>query len=190
MKIQTTQNQMVIDNPNGMFVVVGALLGVIGIAAAIYGLIEHRTPLMAVGAFLVVLGTLIVATAKSTHIVLDKSGPSSLSSKTVFSQSKTQSFNLSEVTTVLLEARENSETVKNADGSTRNQTKIIANVFLVTSSAQRIPLGTATKVMDIGGLLGSLIATLPLKEEADQIATFIGVPMQASDSVGQISSLT
>jgi hypothetical protein len=34
-----------------------------------------------------------------------------------------------------------------------------------------------------------MISTLPLKDEADQIAKFIGVPMQASDSVGPINSL-
>jgi len=189
MKIQSTQSQMIIDNPIGLFIVVGVLLGVGGIATAIYGLVKHGNGVMAIGAFLVILGALIVVTAKSTHIVLDKSGPSSLSSKTIFTQSTTQSFNLSDVTTVLLEARENSETVKNADGSTRSQTKITANLFLVTSKAERIPLGTATKVMEIGGLLGSLIATLPLKAEGEQIAKFIGVQMQASDSVGPINSI-
>jgi hypothetical protein len=47
----------------------------------------------------------------------------------------------------------------------------------------------STKVTGIGGFLGSLISTLPLMQEVDQIARLIGVPMQASDSVGQINSL-
>ncbi|HTD27820.1 MAG TPA: hypothetical protein VK660_00365 [Xanthomonadaceae bacterium] len=189
MKIQTTQNQMIIDNSNMVFVVVGALLGLGGIVAAILGLIGHNNVEMAIGAGLAIMGALFVFVTKSTHIVLDKSGPSSLSSKTIVSQTTTQSFNLSEVTTVLLEAREASETVKNPDGSTRNQTKITANLILVTSNAQRIPIGSATRTMDIGGLIGSLITTLPLKNEAEQIAKFIGVPMQASDTAGPLNSL-
>ncbi|HTA65271.1 MAG TPA: hypothetical protein VK753_07195 [Xanthomonadaceae bacterium] len=189
MKIQATQNQMTIDNPLGLFVTVGAILVVVGIAAAGYGLIGHNQTVTMVGAGVTVLGALIVISARSTHLVLDKAGPSSLSSKTIFSKTTTQSFVLSDVTTVLLEARESSETTKNADGTTSDQTRITSNLFLVTKTAQRIPVGTATKIMNIGGLVGSLITTLPLKEEADQIAAFIGVTVQASDSVGPINSL-
>ena len=55
---------------------------------------------------------------------------------------------------------------------------ITSSIFLHTRDARRIALGSKTRTSNIGGMLGALIQSMPLKNEAEQIATFIGVPME------------
>ncbi len=184
MKIQQTQDQMVIDNSLITTVAVGAILGIAGVAIGIYGIVKHVPVAMGIGLALALAGALFVALSRSTHIVLAKTGESSVSSKTLFSASKSEAFSLAEVSSVLLATSEIHSNVKDGDGSVREQTKVTANIFLLTKTAQRIHIGTATQIMNVSGIIGALIESLPLRLEAIRIAAFIGVPMQSSDAVG------
>ena len=184
MKIEQAGDQLVVDNSLVGKIIVAAVLGIVGIGLAIFGLTKHQPIAIGIGVVFVLACVLFVVVSRSTHIVLSKSGPSTVSSKTLFGNAKAESFSLSDVSSVLLSTSEIHGNVKEGDGTVREQTKINANIFLLTKTAQRIHLGGTSQVINIGGLVGALIESLPLRAEALRIATFIGVPLQSSDAVG------
>lgn len=184
MKIQQAGNQLIIDNSLTVTVIVAVILGVVGLGLGGYGIAHHTLVAMGVGAAFVLGGALFIAFSRSSHIVLDKNGACTASSKTLFGAVKSESFSLADVASVLLSTSEIHANVKDGDGSIREQTKVTANIFLLTKTAQRIHLGSSQQTVAAGGLIGAIIESLPLRAEAMRIASFIGVPLQSSDAVG------
>lgn len=182
MKIHEEQDQLVIDNSLVMPVIAGGVLAVGGVVIGFLGALQKPHWLIALGALLLVIGGLIIVFSKSTHIVLTKSGDSTIAAKTLFTQSKSQSFALADVTSVQLETSQTQRRTKDADGSDRYETQVKSNLFLQTRDARRIQIGSETRAMNIGGMLGALVQSMPLKKEAAQIAQFIGVLVEVHEA--------
>ncbi|HET7161254.1 MAG TPA: hypothetical protein VFI32_01090, partial [Rhodanobacteraceae bacterium] len=107
MKIRQTQDRLVIDNSLIVPVAAGAFFFLVGVIIIVMTLRSHSHEALwwglGFGALFAIVGACIVAFSKSTHVVLSKSGDSSISAKTLFTQSKSHSFALADVTTVRLE---------------------------------------------------------------------------------------
>lgn len=130
------------------------------------------------------MGVALIAFSKSTRLVLAKVGTSTVSSKTLFLESKSRSFSLSEIASVLLEKCETNDKATAGDGSASDQTRMTSTASLLTRAGRRVRAGNAMRTMNVGGLIGALIEPVPLRREADQIAAFTGVPMQSTESTG------
>ncbi|MGA7298571.1 MAG: hypothetical protein WBW92_13825, partial [Rhodanobacteraceae bacterium] len=89
---------------------------------------------------------------------------------------------MADVTSVHLETSQTQRQTKDADGSDRYETQVKSNLFLQTRDAQRIQIGSKTRTVNVGGMLGALVQSMPLKKEAEQIANFIGVPLQVHEA--------
>lgn len=184
MKMQRTGDQLVIDNPLTGTIVLSVVFAAVGLGLGGYGIAKHLLIAMGIGGAFVLGAVLFIVFARSTHIVLSKSGQCTASSKSLFGAARTEPFSLSDVTSVVLSTSEFQGNVKDADGTVRAQTKITASLFLLTKTAQRIRLASTSQNVNVGGIVGAVIESLPLRAEAMQIASFIGVPMQCSDAVG------
>ncbi|MHB8448105.1 MAG: hypothetical protein ACYC9P_09300 [Rudaea sp.] len=184
MKIQQNGEQLIIDNSLVSTIILAATLGIVGLGLAIYGVDKHLLVAMGIGAAFILGCVLFMAFSRSSHIVLSKNGSSTASSKTLFGSSKSETFSLADVNSVLLSTSELHGNVKDPDGTIREQTKVNANIYLLTKTAQRIHLGGTSQMVSTGGLIGAIIESLPLRAEAIRIAAFIGVQLQSSDAVG------
>lgn len=183
MKIRQTFDQLVIDNSLLMPVATGVILGLGGIAVAILGFLNHVWWLPLAGLVLLVIGALLVTFSKNTRIVLARYGDCSITAKSLFRQARSHAFALADITAVQLQSSQTQHLTKAADGSQRYETEVKSTVYLKTADARMLQIGSKTRNLNIGGMLGALIQSLPLKAEAQQIADFIGVPLQVSDTM-------
>jgi hypothetical protein len=183
MKIRQSADQMVIDNSLAMPVATGIILGLGGATIILLGYLNHLWWLWLLGLALLAIGGLVIVFSKSTHIVLARSGDSSIASKTLFTQSKAQSFALADISAVQLRSSQTQRLSKDADGSQRTDTEVKSIVYLKTADARMLQIGSKTRTLNIGGMIGALIQSVPLKKEAEQVAAFIGVPLQVSDAM-------
>lgn len=183
MKIRQASDQLIIDNSLLMAVATGIILGLGGLAIVLLGYLNHLWWLWLLGLALLAIGALVAVFSKSTHIVLAKSGDSSIAAKTLFTQSKTRSFALKDISAVQLVSSQTQRLSKDADGSQRYDTEVKSSVYLRTNDARVLQIGSKTRTLNLGGMIGALIQSAPLKSEAEQIATFIGVPLQVSDAM-------
>jgi hypothetical protein len=183
MKIRQSTDQMVIDNSLAMPVVTGIVLGLGGATIILLGYLNHLWPLWLLGLALLAIGGLVIVFSKSTHVVLARSGDSSIASKTLFTQSKAHSFALTDIAAVQLLSSQRQHFSKDADGTQRSDTEVKSTAYLKTADARMLQIGSKTRTLNIGGMLGALIQSVPLKKEAEQVAAFIGVPLQVSDAM-------
>lgn len=137
----------------------------------------------ALGLALLVGGALLIVFSRSTHIVLSKSGDSSVASKILFSESTSQTFALADVASVQLQSSTTQRVCSDSsNGSSRYETDVTSSIFLHTKDARRIALGSKTRTMNYGGMIGALIQSMPLKKEAEKIAAFVDVPMEVYEA--------
>ncbi|HET6633175.1 MAG TPA: hypothetical protein VFG73_10770 [Rhodanobacteraceae bacterium] len=191
MKIRQAPEQLIIDNSLCMPVAAGAILCLGGIGIVIMGYLNRLWWLPLLGLALLVIGALVACLSKATHIVLAKSGDSSIASRRLFSASSSHSFALTDVLSVQLRSSTTQRLRNNsADGSQRYETEVTSSVFLHTRDAQQIALGSHTRTMSIGGMIGALVRSMPLKKEAERIAAFIGVPMEVYEGTSFGSAQT
>ncbi|MDN5925334.1 MAG: hypothetical protein L0H70_10110 [Xanthomonadales bacterium] len=182
MKIREQAEQLVIDNSLVMPVIAGGILALGGLVIGFLGVVNKPHWLLALGAALLVIGGLVIFFCKSTHIVLAKSGDSSITSKSLFGKAKAQTFSLADVTSVQLMSSQRQRLTKTADGDSRYETEVKSSLFLQTRDARRIAIGSKTRKLNVGGMLGALIQSMPLKKEAAQIAQFIGVLVETNET--------
>ena len=189
MKITQSEDQLVIDNSLLKALAIGTVFLLVGVGIIVLTLISHDHKIvwwgLGFGALFAIVGACIIGFSKSTHIVLAKTGASSISSKTLFTQSRSHSFALADVATVRLETSESRRSVQDDNGNQRFETDLTSNLLLQTKTAQRITIASLTQPAGDGvaGFLGSLVSDPPLKKQADIVAKFIGVPLQVNDGV-------
>lgn len=182
MKIRQTPDQLIIDNSLFMPIAAGIMLGLGGVAVGTLGSLNHLWWLTLAGLALLVIGTLVAVFSKSMHIVLTRSGDCSIATKSLSGHIKSHAFALKDITAVELQSSQTQHLTKDADGSQRYDTEVKSTVYLKTTDARMFQLGSKTRTLNIGGMLGVLIQAMPLKAEAEQIAAFIGVPLQVAEA--------
>lgn len=184
MKIRQSNAELIIDNSLAMPVIAGIVLALGGLTIGLLGFFNHLWWLYLLAVALIAIGALVIAFAKSTHVVLTQSGDSRITAKTLFGQSVSRSFALHDVTAVQLTSSQRQRRMRDADGSDRFATEVKSIIRLQTGSGGLIEIGSATRTLNVGGLLGSLLQSIPLRDEAKRIADFIGVPVLTSEATG------
>lgn len=183
MKIRQTAEQLVIDNSLAMPVATGCILALGGIAIAALGLLNHLWWLPLLGLALLAIGALAALFAKSTHVVLSKSGDSSIAAKSLLGSTQSHTFALADVTAVQLQSSQSQHRSTDADGSQRYDTQVKSVIYLKTRDARSMQIGSKTRTLNLGGMLGALVQSAPLRREAEQIAGFVGVQLLVYDSM-------
>ncbi len=180
--MQKTNDSIIINNSATVSITVATIIGATGIGLCVYGLLLSDLRILSLaGLGLLIVAVLVLVFAKSSTIELTKSRDSFIRAKGLFTESSTQKFMLSEVALVELNIRQ----IARTQGEPSNrQNQQVATIFLRTKSGQQIKLGSGSRTVGIGGLMGSMIQDAPLKKEADEIAAFIGVQMQSSGDLG------
>ena len=183
MKISEQPGQLVIDNSLAMGVATGIILVLGGATVGYLGWLNHIQWLYLLALALVLIGVLVALFARATHVVLVKSGDSTLSSRRLFSAATSQSFCLTDAISVGLVTSTSQRASRDADGSVRTDTQVSSTIYLHLRDGTRIALGSRTRSMNLGGMVGALVQSMPLKKEAERIAAFAGVPLAAHDAV-------
>jgi hypothetical protein len=175
MKIQTQANQLVVSNSGLSTIVAGVIatlvgLGIVGVALAtkpgegILGLI-----FLLVGAFFLFL-------ARSTRVTLQSGGESEIRVKRVFfGAPKVESFATSDIAAV--------ELLSGMDISQQNGSQRTSTIYLVMKNGTKFELGEKGQSggFAVNGINLAGFGKAPLTDQANQIASFLQVPMQGSD---------
>jgi hypothetical protein len=188
MKINQTNNQLEIKNSGVGMVFLGIVFIIVGVLLAIFILSgsatnengESASPWVSlIGVVFAVIGCLLAWFAKSNKTVLQQGANTIVSAKRVLSgKAGEQSFPTANIAAVQLHTYLDN-TPDNSSSSSRRST-----LSLLLNNNDVVELGSArSNGFTFNGMnLGNLIRKAPLSKEANQVATFLGVPLQSSDA--------
>lgn len=193
MKIYQTDTQIEIKTsglPRAILGIVVAILGIILAIAMLVGITRTgdgtTSPPWAslIGLIFLVVGVLLAFLSTNRDIILQRGGISSVNAKRVFGgQSKTESFDTIRVIAVNLSTHFASS---NSSSSSRQRR---SNLSLILDDNSRVEIANSSgSSFSFNGIsLTDLIAKAPLGKEANQIAAFLGVPLQSADMTNPIA---
>lgn len=193
MKIYQTDTQIEIKTSGLTQAILGVAVAIIGIilaVAALAGVAKSgdgtTSPawVSLIGLAVLIVGGLLAFFSKNRDIILQKGGISSVNSKRVFGgQSKTESFDTIRVTAVNL----STYFANSSSGSSSRQRRSALSLILDDNSRVEIANSGSSSFSFEGISLTDLIAKAPLGKEANQIAAFLGVPLQSADMTNPIA---
>lgn len=140
------------------------------------------------GGIFALVGLVISLTAASTKIVLRKGGESTISSHRIIGGKRTaQSFQTADVVSVrLLTGR-----VMNGSGDPemqQNERRSVLSLVLKDNSLVELASKATGGGLSVNGMqVGNLIQKAPLSSEAQQIADYLGVGLEAADTSNPIA---
>jgi hypothetical protein len=193
MKITHSSSQLEIKSGGVAQVVVGVVMVVAGAVFAIAmlaGAMNSGTGQPApkwyavFGLIFVTIGILLVVFAKNTRVILRPGGESLVEAKRILGGGiERQTFSTAQVTAVKLHTYRNQDsTSDNSSGSRQSDlyVQLQDNSQILLGSSSGGPSG-AFKINGFNA--GSLIQKAPLSREAEEVAAFLGVPMQTEGDV-------
>ncbi|MDN5923952.1 MAG: hypothetical protein L0H70_03010 [Xanthomonadales bacterium] len=180
MKLSEQPGRLVIHNPQVVHSAIAIVLAFAAIACVILGLINHIRWLYVLAAALLVIGAIVTFCAKPSRIVLTKSAAGSISYKGLLSCVTAQRFALTEAVSVHLVT--SSTHRQDLSVGAHMASKVSASIHLHLRDGSHIALGSQTRLMHTESNDGALRQSMPLKKEAERIASFVGLPLQANDS--------
>lgn len=189
MKILNTNNQLEIKQSGIVQVIVGFVTIVVGIGLVIFSMTSNKpgqsfpvAPL-AIGAVAIIIGGLIIGFAKNRHFILRLGGDTTVESKRIIGGSQTaQSFPTANIVGVRLytTASQTTDSTFNDSSTTplsvSNNRKSVLSLLLVNNDV--VEIGSASG----SGGIGTIISHAPLSKEANKIASFLKLPLDAQDS--------
>lgn len=194
MKIIQTNDQMEIKSSGFGQLALGIILALGGIGTAVVVLGGKKAPIWAalIGLGMVIIGILTALFAKNRKAILQLGGNVTVTDKRVIGGGvQQQSVPISSVVAVRLSTYlENTGNYNDGNRSTSRRSVL----GLLLSDNDIIQLGSSGGGgFTVNGLnVSSMIMKAPLSKEANQIAAFLGVPLQADDSssiAGAVQSL-
>lgn len=181
MKIQQNQNELTITSSALVGRIVGgaiALAGIGVIGATAMGAIAEQLYGYGGGAALIVGGAVTIALCSSKVVRLVKGGNSSITTKRLIGAAKTQQFDASALSSVQLRTQTKETRSVSGDNNTSNSISRESVLQLIMNDNATIEIGRSNG----GAQMGMLIKKAPLHDEAQQIADFLGVQLQAVNS--------
>jgi uncharacterized membrane protein len=187
MKLTQINNQLEIKTSSVGVAVTGIVFIIVGILLAIFILNgfakkengEPESPWVSLfGLVFVVIGYLLAWFAKNKKTVLQQGANTIVSVRRVLGgKTDEQSFPTANITAVQLYTYMDN-TINSSSSPSRRST-----LSLLLNNNDIVELGSAGKNgFTFNGMnMGNLIRKAPLSKEANQVATFLGVPLQSSD---------
>jgi hypothetical protein len=199
MKIIQTGNQIIIKQGGATQLIAGIIFIVIGIALAIAiggGMLHDSngrkpSPLIALfGVIFAVIGILVFLTAKNRTVTIEQSGTTVVDAKKLIGgKDVNQSFPTSSIVAVRLSTYMDNTSTNTGSGvnfGNNNGQQRRSTLSLLLNNNDMVELGSSSggnSGLSVNGLnVSNLISKAPLSKEANQIATFLGVPLQADDA--------
>lgn len=193
MKITQTNDQIEIKSGGAGQIIIGGLFIAAGIAAVIAVLIgafgKDTPPWIAlIGLVFAVFGGIALKTAQNRVITIQQGGDTTVNSKRLIGgKTAQQSFPTSSIVAVRLDtymdSTGNTNMNNNTSGSPSSSRR--SELALLLNNNDLIQIGSASgnSGFSVNGMnLSSLIQKAPLSKEANQISTFLNVPLQADDN--------
>lgn len=181
MKIIQTNNQLEITQKGIGQLIFGVIPIIIALALIIYTLINTKPgtavqwPLFAFGLIFLIAGVLTIFFAKNNHFVFQKDGQTSIESKRIVGgKTLHDSFPTSSIVAVRLITSMSSN--GNSNGRSSNTRTSALSILLNNNSVVQV----ASKSGSSGVL--SLVLKAPLINESNQLADFLGLPLEAEDT--------
>lgn len=199
MKIQQTATQLQTDASGLSTVIIGALLITVGIVLAVLPFAHLKsqpaTPtwLALLGGALVAFGILALWAAKNERITMIKGGETIIDVNKLIGGAKvSQRFPTTDIIAVRLRTTLSStSTVNDANNSTQPDRQSVLSLLLRDNSLVTVASASKSTGMSINGVsMGGVINRAPLATEAQQIATFLGVALQADDESSFAGAVT
>ncbi len=194
MKITQTDTQLEIKSNGVGQMIIGLIMVIGGIATAIFlpGATDDRGQQMPgwialIGAAVAVAGIAFIFFAKTRKVTIQRSGNTTITAKRVIGGGS-QAQTIPTATIVAVRLSTYIESTSDPDGgiSGGNPTSSRRSLLsLVLNNNDLVELGNSggNGSFSINGLnVSGLISKAPLSKEANQIATFLGVPLQADDT--------
>lgn len=197
MKIINTNNQLEIKQSGMMQVIIGFVVIVVGVGLLIFSITSGKPgqpfPIapLAIGAVAVIIGGLIVGFAKNRHFILRLGGDTTVESKRIIGGSQTaQSFPTTTIVGVRLYTTASQTTDSTFNNSSNTPLSVSNNrksvLSLLLSNNDVVEIGSASGT---SGGIGAVISHAPLSKEANEIANFLGLPLDAQDSSSLIGAV-
>lgn len=204
MKITQTESTIEIKQSGLGQIIAGGITVLIGVAVVIVflsGMVSNVeapgwvAPL--IGVVMIVFGIFFILMSRDKTIIIEKAGQVIVRTKKLIGGSANQAtVPTADVVAVRLSTYiDNTGSTQNrnhgrSDGSKRS------TLSLILKNNDTIELGTSTTMVGgsrVNGVdVANLIMKAPLSKEAEQVATFLGVPLQADDTsslVGAVQSI-
>jgi len=182
MKIITTSNQMQIRT-NGLKTVFAGIVFTIFGLDLVYSMLGQDNSFYPIvfGSLFAIIGIALLFFSKTTTIVLEKEGTTSITSKYTIgmSQAKRETIPTIDIAAVMLSTKFQQN--RNSDGSTTPSTSSSLSLLLKNNDVIKIEEssgGMSISGFNISNIL-SAIGKAPLSKEAKQIAEFLGVPVKS-----------
>jgi hypothetical protein len=174
MKLKTEANQLVVSN-SGLGAAIFGALGVLAGLGIIIIALATSPKLAVVGVFFAIIGFVFMYLGQSLRVTLSPGGQSEiLTKRIVFGSPKVKTFATSEITAVELLSGMN---YSQQNGSQRNST-----MYLVMKDGSKLELAQAGQGgFAVNGINLASFGKAPLANEANQVASFLQVPVQAAD---------
>lgn len=164
------------------------LVGIALAGVVLGGFAGENTPmwLALIGVGLVGIGILMVVTARDKVTTIEKGGQLTIQAKKIIGGATTQTtVPTADIVAVRLSTYID-RTGSGSTGSGKPGSQKRSTLYLVLKNNDTVELGTSTAAMSSFGVNGvdvtNLISKAPLSKEADQVATFLGIPLQADDT--------
>ncbi len=200
MKIIQTNNQLQIKNSGiGQFIM-GLLIILAGIGFSIFTLVGpaddngNKLPIwtVAIGLVVIIIGIVTLLFSKNRTATIEQNGTTTITAKRLLGgQPENISFPTSDIVSVRLSTYADNTASNNMQNNM--QRRSVLQLVLKNNDLADIG-GSSSGGFSFNGMnIGGLLTKAPLSKEADQIASFIGVPLDANDASsisGAIKSVT
>lgn len=190
MKLQTSTDQVTLTQSGIGSIIAAIILTVCGLALAI-GTVIAKSPIYIplIGVALIAFGIFAGWTAQSTTTILRKNSPSStISKRLIGGATNSHDFDASKTVRVELITQALND---NANSGTNQQQSRRSILKLVLDDNTEVILGEATRNSGatVNGIGVSNFLTPPLQKEAQAVADFLGVPLNAADMSNPITAI-
>lgn len=182
MTLSEEPGRLIMESASTATAVGAIVLALVGIALGCLGMASHDLWLFWLALVLVILGALMACRTTTTHIVLAKYGVSRVSHRRLLSESTSECFALADASTVQLYSSTVPRREHPADDRAPRNTRVSSTLLLMLRNGKPITLGSLTRIMKLRDSTESKIESMPLKNEAERVAGFVGIPLLAQDA--------
>ncbi len=202
MKVIQTNNQIEVRSSGIGQLIIGLVIGLAGIALTIFVFAGppddkgNKMPIWvaAIGLAIIAAGVGMLLFSKNRNVVIQQGGTTTVTAKRIIGgQTENLSFPTSDITSVRLSTYIDNTTSNTNMQNNNMQRRSVLQLVLKNNDLVDIGGSGGGNSTFNGMNIGGLLTKAPLSKEADQIASFLNVPLDANDTssiAGAVKSVT